>query len=100
MDKSHKYRIENRYNISPMPSWIRVENPTGYYETTVGLDKISANEYLYRSSGYFRPILTGERKLIRQDIADIILKYVPEQVKIKPVKITRKSTGENWTDYY
>ena len=98
MSKYLKYSIENKYGISKKNSWIRVENPTNYYETIVGLDKISDEEYVYRISGYFRPILN--QNLFRKDIAQIISKLVPEQIEIKPIKITRKSTGEFWSDYY
>ncbi|MGB1040975.1 MAG: hypothetical protein ACPGVD_08885, partial [Flavobacteriales bacterium] len=78
-----KYRIENKYEFSPPISWIRVKNPSGYYEAAVGLEKISNKEYEYKISGYFAPILDGTYLLIRKDIAEVILKHVPEQVELK-----------------
>ncbi|CAM1352753.1 hypothetical protein [Tenacibaculum halocynthiae] len=100
MNNNLKYRIENKYGIDALPSWVRVENPMGYYETVVGLEKVNESEYEYRISGHFRPIINGKNNLLRKDIADLILKYVPEQIELKPIKIIRKSTGEFWIDYY
>ena len=98
MTKHLKFTIENNYGIPIKKAWIRIENPINYYSAEAGLDKVNENEYVYRISGYFRPILNYN--LFRKDIFEILNRLVPEQFQVKPIKIIRKSTGEFWTDYY
>lgn len=63
------------------------------------LDKIEENKYRILEFGEFMPILNGGN-LVNNSIAEILQKYVPEQIEsVKKVIIWRKSTSETWTNY-
>jgi hypothetical protein len=83
MHKPELYWIRNKY----------------YTEKEVLVDKIGENKFRILEFGKFYPILS-QGCLIDNCIAEVLQKYVPEQIELlKKVTIWRKATNEIWSNY-
>jgi len=68
-------------------------------EKQVLLDKVNDGKFRVLEFGNFQPILCGGT-LIDNSIAEVFIKYVPDQIgSVKKVIIWRKSTEEVWNNY-
>jgi hypothetical protein len=64
------------------------------------LIKLKDERYQVSEIGTFRNLLDGYGcALIENKIADILKKYVSEQIDLKQVIIFRRATKEEWTNY-
>lgn len=92
------YNLDNGFpDKQILESWLRVTNPSGWYDNTVQLAKASNGIYFMESIGYFKPILGS---LVRSDLAECLNNWVPNQIELKPVIIKRKNHEEQWGDYF
>lgn len=75
------------YNLSSAPA-----QPT--------LWEISETEYSIHEYEEFTDLIVGQHPpIIHNDYLQVFNEISKDQLKIKPVKIIRKSTNENWNDY-
>lgn len=83
MNKSELYWLKNKNDI----------------EKDVIVDKIENGKFRVLEYGKFHPILCGGY-LVDNSIAEILQKYVPEQIESSnKVIIWRKATDETWNNY-
>lgn len=66
----------------------------------VSLIKLKDGKYQISEIGAFRNILDGyEYALIDNKIADILRKYVSDQIELNQITIFRRATNEEWLNY-
>jgi hypothetical protein len=66
----------------------------------VSLIKLKDGRYQISEFGTFRKVLDGfGYSLIENKIADILKKYVSDQIELNPIVIFRRATNEEWTNY-
>ena len=70
------------------------------YTKPVSLIKLKDGRYQLIELGKFKPILdVHECFLIDNRIADLLEKYVSDQIKLSKVLVFRKATGQEWENY-
>ena len=66
----------------------------------VSLTRLKDGRFQILEFGAFRNILEGPNYLIVDNtIAEVLKNHVPEQIKVNPITVFRRATGETWTNY-